>query len=247
MNIIKLNAIDSTNSYLKRLANKTTIDSYTVVVAKHQTEGRGQLGSKWVSDGGKNLTFSVLVNFNNFKIEHQFYLSMAVSLGVLDAVNNAIKIQCFVKWPNDILAGKDKVAGILIENVLRGEAIKYSIIGVGLNVNQKKFPKSIGNVTSLNNISDTNFNIDELLKNIITNIQFYIDDIERAEFKKIKQLYIASLYKYNKPVMFEDYEHAIFLGKIIDISEEGKLIIELENEKTRKFSLKEIKFASRIK
>jgi len=246
MNIIKLNAIDSTNSYLKSLANETTIESYTVVVAKHQTEGRGQVGSKWVSENGKNLMFSVLINFENFKIEHQFYISMAVSLGVLETVKNTVKSSFFVKWPNDIMADKDKVAGILIENVLKGDTIKYSVIGVGLNVNQEQFPSDIGKVNSLKNISGINFNLDELLKITINNINIYIDIIKRNEFKKIKQLYVASLYKFNKPVMFEDNNKTIFLGKIIDIYNDGKLVVELENKTTRKFNLKEIKFASRI-
>ena len=245
MNIIKLDAIDSTNSYIKMLADKTAIESYTVVVAKYQTGGRGQMGSVWVSDSGKNLLFSTLVRFDNFKIEHQFYLSMAVSLGILEAVKMDVKIPLKVKWPNDILAEKDKVAGILIENILSGSYIKQSVIGIGLNVNQKKFPKSIGNATSLRNIAGVNFDTDKLLKSIVTAIKYYIGLIEKKDFKKLKELYIASLYKYEKPTMFEDKDATVFLGKIVDISEEGKLVVEIENKTTRKFSLKEIKFASR--
>lgn len=245
MNIIKLNAIDSTNSYLKKLATETLIESYTVVVAKFQTAGRGQVGSTWVSDRGKNLTFSVLINFDDFKIENQFYLSMAVSLSILETVKNYVKIPLLIKWPNDILAVKDKVAGILIENVLSGKFIKYSVIGIGLNVNQKQFPKSIENSTSLKKISDINFDIDEIMKAIVATIKQNINYIENKEFKELKQLYINSLYKYNKPMMFEDKNDTIFLGKIVDICEDGKLVVELENETTCKFNLKEIKFARR--
>jgi len=244
MNIIKLNAIDSTNSYIKKLVNKTALESYTVVVAKQQTLGRGQIGTSWVSDSGKNLTFSILINFFNFEIKHQFYLSMAVSLGVLNAINKNVKIDMCVKWPNDILADKDKVAGILIENIIRGVGIRQSVIGIGLNVNQEKFPKSIGNATSLKNILGIDFNTDELLKNVITSIQYYVEYIENKKFEELKKLYIASLYKFQKPSMFEDIMGTVFLGKIVDVTESGKLVIELENETTRKFSLKEIKFAS---
>ena len=243
MNIIKINAIDSTNSYIKKLANKTILGSYTVVQAKEQTLGRGQLGTTWVSEAGMNLTFSILINFKDFKIEHQFYLSMAVSLGILKSVKNNVKMPLAVKWPNDILADKGKVAGILIENIIKGSKIKQSVIGIGLNVNQKEFPKNIGNVTSLRNITGINFDKDTLLKNIVTSIKYYVEYVEKKEFKKIKKLYLASLYKYDKPIMFEDNKKAVFLGKIIDVCQEGKLTIELENETTRKFSLKEIKFA----
>lgn len=244
MNIIKLNAIDSTNSYIKKLANKTVLESYTVVLTKDQTLGRGQVGTTWISEIGKNLTFSILVNFKDLKIDHQFYLSMAVSLGVLKSVKNNVKIALAVKWPNDILADKDKVAGILIENIIKGSKIKQSVIGIGLNVNQKDFPKSIGNVTSLKNITGINFDKDSLLKNIVTSIKYYVGYVEKKEFEKIKKLYLASLYKYHKPTMFEDNRGVVFLGKIIDVSEEGKLVIELENETIRKFNLKEIKFAN---
>lgn len=245
MNIIKLSAIDSTNSYIKKLAKKKDLESYTVVIAKHQTAGRGQIGTVWVSNRGKNLTFSLLINFSDFKIEHQFYLSMAVSLGVLNTVKTTVKTPFAVKWPNDILSGKDKVAGILIENVLRGNFIKQSVIGIGVNVNQKHFSKNLGNVTSLKNITGIDFDKDELLKKMITAIQYYVGYVEKKEFKKLKELYIALLYKYEKPTMFEDHRGTVFLGKIVDVFEEGKLVVELENETTRKFSLKEIKFAGR--
>ncbi len=244
MNIIKLNAIDSTNSYLKKLAVKSIIENYTVVVAKHQTAGRGQMGTQWISDSGKNLMFSVLINFIDFKIEHQFHLSMAISLAVLNTVKNTVKTPIFVKWPNDILADKDKLAGILIENVLSGNFIKQSVIGIGLNVNQIQFPKSTGNVTSLNNITGINFDKDKILQNILTTIKYYIGYIEKKEFSKLKELYVTSLYRYNKPTMFEDKKGTVFLGKIVDVFKDGRLVIELENETTRKFNLKEIKFAS---
>jgi len=244
MHIIKLDAIDSTNSYIKKLSNEIAIESYTVVVAKHQTKGRGQLGTSWLSDKGKNLTFSILIKFNDFIVQNQFYLSMAVSLGVLASIKKGISSPLKIKWPNDILSGNHKVAGILIENVLSGNFIKQSVIGIGLNVHQQVFTKSIGNVTSLKNISGNDYDMDALLRNLINMIKFYVRYIEKNEFKTLKNLYINSLYNYNKPTMFEDKKGKVFLGKIIDISESGKLVVELENENTCKFNLKEIKLAS---
>ena len=244
MHIIKLNAIDSTNSYLKKEALKKRLKSYTVVMANHQQMGRGQMGTSWDSDKGKNLTISILVNFNNFKIEHQFYLSMAVSLGVLTVVNQYVKTMLFIKWPNDILAVKDKVAGILIENVLKGNHIDYTVIGVGLNVNQTEFNPSLSNITSLKKITGRHFDLDEIVSKLITSIQSFVNYIESKDFKKLKQLYINELYKFNKPAMFKDNNGVLFLGKITDIADDGRLVVTLENETTRKFNLKEIKFAS---
>ncbi len=244
MHIIKLNAIDSTNSYLKKEALKKRLKSYTVVMANHQQMGRGQMGTSWDSDKGKNLTISILVNFNNFKIEHQFYLSMAVSLGVLTVVNQYVKTMLFIKWPNDILAVKDKVAGILIENVLKGNHIDYTVIGVGLNVNQTEFNPSLSNITSLKKITGRHFDLDEIVSKLIASIQSFVNYIESKDFKKLKQLYINELYKFNKPAMFKDNNGVLFLGKITDIADDGRLVVTLENETTRKFNLKEIKFAS---
>ncbi|AMC10576.1 hypothetical protein Lupro_04670 [Lutibacter profundi] len=245
MNIIKLNAIDSTNSYIKKLANEIALDSYTVVVAKHQTKGRGQLGTSWLSENGKNLTFSILIKFNDFKVENQFYLSMAVSLGVLASINKGISSPLKIKWPNDILSGNHKVAGILIENVLSGNFIKQSVIGIGLNVHQQVFSKSIGNVTSLKNISGNDYNMDDLLENLVQTIKFYVNYVEKKEFKKLKKIYLQSLFNYQKPTTFENNKRELFIGKIVDICKSGRILVELANKKTCKFDLKEIKFASR--
>ena len=175
MNIIKLNAIDSTNSYIKKNAIKNNFESYTVVVAEKQLNGRGQMGTIWESELGKNLTFSILINFNKFNITQQFYLSMAISLGVIAVLKQLFNSSFFIKWPNDILAEKDKVAGILIENSINGSFIKNSVIGIGLNVNQEVFSDAIENVTSLKNISKKNLDRDALLIEIINSIKYYVD------------------------------------------------------------------------
>lgn len=245
MNIIKLNAIESTNLYLKKLAVEKNTESYTVVTANYQTSGRGQMGATWHSETGKNLTFSILIKFDAFKIEHQFYLSMAVALGLLAVIRTHISSPLFVKWPNDILADKAKLAGILIENMVNGNFIKQTVIGIGLNVNQEQFPATIGNVTSLKKLAGKSFDTDLLLAEVITSIQDFVGYIDRNEFQKLKEFYIKSLYKFQKPAMFEDMQGNVFLGKIVDVFDDGKLVVALENEKTRKFNFKEIKFASR--
>lgn len=245
MNIIKLNAIESTNFYLKKLAVEKETENYTVVSAKYQSAGRGQMGEVWHSESGKNLTFSLLIKFFSFEIEHQYYLSMAVSLGLLTVIRAHIATPLFIKWPNDILAEKDKLAGILIENIVKGNTVKQSVIGIGLNVNQEKFPSTIGNVTSLKNISGNYFDTDSLLESIVISIQNFMGYVERNEFEPLKKIYLKSLYRFQMPSMFEDKNGTVFLGKIVDVLADGKLVVELEDEKTRKFNFKEIKFAGR--
>lgn len=245
MNIIKLSATDSTNSYLKELTSNASLQNYTVVVAEYQNTGRGQMGTVWESVSGKNLTFSVLIRVGELKIKDQFYLSMAVALGVLNGVKPYVKNSLYVKWPNDILAEKNKIAGILIENVLKGNSINESIIGIGLNVNQENFSEELLNVTSLRKIIGKTLDKDEVLKSILVSIKKYVKFIDNQNYKELKNLYIKNLYKYETPSMFKDINEHNFLGKIIDVNEDGRLVVELEDEKTRKFNLKEIKFASR--
>jgi BirA family biotin operon repressor/biotin-[acetyl-CoA-carboxylase] ligase len=245
MHIIKLSAINSTNLYLKNLTLKQPVKNFTVVVADYQTKGRGQMGTVWESDSGKNLTFSVLVSFDKFKITSQFYLSMAVSLAVLAILKKYVKNSVKIKWPNDILADKDKLAGILIENTLKGEDIKHAIIGIGLNVNQTKFSSAIENVTSLKQLVGFDIDKDKLVVELVNSIKKYGNYIVQQDFEVLKELYLKELYKINVPSMFEDALGNYFLGKIKTIAEGGELVIELENETTRQFNLKEIKFASR--
>jgi BirA family biotin operon repressor/biotin-[acetyl-CoA-carboxylase] ligase len=245
MNIIKLDAIESTNFYLKKLAVENDVKSYTVVSCNYQSAGRGQMGTAWHSEEGKNLMFSMLIKFSAFEISNQFYLSMAVSLGLLEAIRAHIASPLFIKWPNDILAEKDKLAGILIENIVSGNAIRQSVIGIGLNVNQEQFPAEIGNATSLKNVTGIFFDTDILLETIVTSIQNFMGYVERKEFEQLKKLYLKSIYRFEKPTMFEDINGTVFLGKIVDVLEDGKLLVELADEKTRKFNFKEIKFAGR--
>ena len=245
MDIIKLDAIESTNSYMKDLLGKNTLNNFSVVWAEEQTKGRGQLGATWISDHGKNLTFSVLIKFNTFNLTDQFYLSMAVSLGVRKVLSKYLPLPVHIKWPNDILAGKDKIAGILIENIIGGSTIKQSVIGIGLNVNQVYFPEGIGNPISIKIFLGINSEREELLKEIINAIKLYVKCLEIKDFAFLKTEYLTYLYKLNKPSMFIDSAGILFLGKIIGVSKEGKLLVDLENETTREFNLKEIKFTSR--
>ncbi len=245
MDIIKLDAIESTNSYIKKIGIDNPLNNYTVVWAEEQTKGRGQLGSSWSSESGKNLTISILIRFSNFMLSNQFYLSMAISLGIREVLCNYISAPIHIKWPNDILAGKGKIAGILIENIIAGNLIKQSIIGIGLNVNQDSFPNGIGNPISLKMISGINIDRNTLLNEIILSIQHFVSYVETKQFSRLRTDYLSHLYKINKPSMFIDLNELTFMGKITGVTEEGRLLVELENETTREFDLKEIKFASR--
>jgi BirA family biotin operon repressor/biotin-[acetyl-CoA-carboxylase] ligase len=240
MHIVKVDATESTNTFLKEMYQQNALENFTVVVANEQTKGRGQMRAVWQSKKGKNLTFSVLMCFDNLKVAHQFYISKIISLAIYEVLSDLLPSKINVKWPNDIMAAHQKICGVLIENSVKKTQINHSIVGIGLNVNQLKF-ENLPNATSMNLVSNTFFDLELILQKIITSIKKYVSILDAKNYQEIDLLYLNQLYKLNKPTMFKsDFES--FMGKIVGVSLQGKLQVELENESVKEFDLKEIEF-----
>ncbi|MDO6600172.1 biotin--[acetyl-CoA-carboxylase] ligase [Tenacibaculum sp. 1_MG-2023] len=242
MKLIKLHTTTSTNSFLKELSKESRLDNFTVVVTDAQTSGRGQVQQKWQSESFKNLTFSVFVCFDSLEILHQKYLNFAISLAIFNTLEPLDLPKLTIKWPNDILSDNRKLCGVLIENQLKKGKINSSIIGIGLNVNQLIF-NELPNATSLKIIKQTDFDLDQLLEKMIVNLKNQIRNLEQKNFVVLERDYLSSLCKFNRPSMFRDeINQHLFMGKIVGVSSEGKLQVELEDELVKDFGLKEIKF-----
>ncbi len=239
MKIIKLNAIDSTNSFMKQLLAERKLDNGTIVCANHQFEGRGQMGTKWLSKAGKNLTFSIYKRFVKVPLERSFYVSIAVSLAIYSALKSLQIQQLSIKWSNDILSANEKICGILIENMVKGQKLDGVVIGVGLNVNQDIFD-GLMNVSSLKNLTGIHYNLDELLQQLIKQFTIFFERLENEEFSMLKVEYENLLFKKDKPAMFKDKNNAFFMGFIRGINSVGKLKVELEDGVFKEFELKEI-------
>ncbi|MDC6366038.1 MULTISPECIES: biotin--[acetyl-CoA-carboxylase] ligase [Flavobacteriaceae] len=237
--IIKLDATDSTNLFLKDLVHAQDLKDGTVVVAKSQLKGRGQMGTVWQSESGKNLTFSILKKFNSLHIKHQFILNIGSSMAICDALRELGIPNLKVKWPNDIMSGSLKICGILIENILRGQWIDHSIIGIGLNVNQTSF-EDLDKASSLKSISGSFFDLDELLAKILEKLNFHFDGIERKTVMQLLPSYEKLLFRKDKPSTFENVNGEVFMGFIREILPNGKLKLELEDQIFKEFALKEI-------
>ena len=166
MKLIKLDAIDSTNEFLKGLSNRQEIQNFTVVTAQTQLKGKGQMGSKWDSQSGKNLIMSVLVKDFLFDNETVFNLNVVISLAVIRSLKNYNIPELSVKWPNDIMSANKKIGGILIENSIKGDGTITSIVGLGLNVNQTEF-ENLPRASSLALICNANFDKEEILFSIV--------------------------------------------------------------------------------
>lgn len=243
MKLIKLNAIDSTSSFLKKLAQSSAIENYTVVATENQISGRGQQQNSWHSEPNKNLTISVYVSFKNLLISNQKYLNFAVSLAIYQTLLNYRIPNLSIKWPNDILSANKKLCGILVENVIQGVKIQSSIIGIGLNVNQENFPFHLSNATSIKNTIDKEIDLTILLNEVIINLKEKIALLNSYQFNILEEEYLNVLYKKNIPTMFRDCKNVLFMGIIKNVSSEGKLQIQLEDDSIIEFGIKEVSIA----
>jgi BirA family transcriptional regulator, biotin operon repressor / biotin---[acetyl-CoA-carboxylase] ligase len=212
----------------------------TVIITDNQTAGRGQRGNTWEASGGQNLTFSLILKPNFLKASDQFQLNVAISMGVFDFLNDFIDGGLSVKWSNDIYFEDQKMGGILIENTLQGYNIGYSIIGIGLNINQIEFQNS--KATSLRKITcnPQQFDLSEMLKCLLENIEKNYLRIKNNDYEPLKFRYLNNMYRFQEWHYFRKNGQQ-FLGQIIGIDPTGKLAIETEGM-VLYFDFKEVEF-----
>ena len=240
MNIIKLDATTSTNDYLKKLIASQVVENFTVVTTFNQTSGKGQMGSIWISEAGKNLTMSVLIKDLLTDVHQIFDLNVAVSVAVLDALKELGVYDVCVKWPNDIMSGNFKLGGILIENSFKSNGEIVSIVGIGLNINQSNFndlPQAASIFTRIKHTYEVDFVRDELLKHI----RIAVAKVINKQVDNLWQLYHDYLFKRNVPMTFETPSGNRFMGIIQQVNTTGLLDVRIEIEQVQFFDVKEVK------
>ncbi len=241
MHIIKLDAIDSTNSFLKEKAAENCLNDFTVAIARHQNKGRGQMGTVWQSEPGKNLTFSVFKKVYDLPVEERFYINMAVSLGLYNALKRLAIPGVTIKWPNDILSGDKKICGVLIENFLKNSVIGSAVVGIGLNVNQVSFGE-LPRVSSLKKITGVHYHLDEVLQCVLEDLKDSLLKLsEKNNLEYFRKTYESKLFRKDKPSTFALPDNTTFPGFIKGVTQEGKLQVLLEDEIIKSFDLKEIR------
>lgn len=231
--------IDSTNTEMQRRID--TLENFSVIAAVNQTAGRGQRGNIWHVQEGKNLTFSLLLKFKpgELDVSDKFLLSEAAALAIIDYLKRE-GIDCKIKWPNDIYYKNRKICGILIENTLSGSDIANSIIGIGLNVNQKVFPAGLVNPVSMTQITNKEYSLKEELEALCGCLSSRLSlPFEEGMTKE----YEECLYRKDELYEYSDCssgEH--FKGRIIGVLSDGKIRIETEKGELREFAFKEISY-----
>ncbi len=233
--------LPSTNVYAQNLIAKSKPIEGTVIMALHQTKGRGQRGTTWESEKNNNITLSIIF-FPTFLLpQQQFRLNEVISLGLLDFLEKYFHNRVFIKWPNDIYINEKKIAGILIQNSITSTTISSSIVGIGLNVNQKVFSNDIPNPTSMILEGGQRFDLMQLTHELLKKIEMRYLPLRSEKNTSTRQEYIEKLYKLNEVSSFEKKSGTKITGTIKGIDELGRLMIETGNQ-IEAFAYKEIKF-----
>ena len=216
------------------------LKDFTVLVAESQQKGRGQGSTQWTTEPGKNLTFSVLKRFYNLLAKDQFVVSMAVSLAIFKALNALLIPDLSIKWPNDILSGKRKLCGILIENTLKGSQLKHSIIGIGVNINQESFD-SLPNASSLTLLTGKIYDLDTLLDKILLQLNEQLARIENSEITGIDKEYQQLLFRKDRSAIYMIEDRQVE-GVIRGVNKEGRLLLEKGSQGVESYGYKEIAY-----
>ena len=237
INHIKLETINSTNDYTLGLKDSLVFKEGLLVTANFQSVGKGQRGKAWESNANENLLLSIVIE-PKIKLDQQSLISKIVSLSVCDLLKS-FEIESEIKWPNDILVDKKKIAGILIHNKSKGNYITHSLVGLGLNVNQLVFNVYSPKATSLRLQLNKKHQVLEVQKKFLSFLSTRLKLLKVGENQNNE--YLKYLYLKEKLSAFES-NNKQFMGIIKGVSESGKLIIQLEDDSISSFENQQVKY-----
>ena len=231
---MKINETHSTNSLLKELLAKGEWpEGEGFLYAGYQTAGRGQTGNSWESEADKNLLCSILLPPD----KNLYFLNIAVGVAIYRAIRELWISELGVKWPNDIYWRDKKLAGILVENAIIGSDVKYSIAGIGLNVNQTEFVSDAPNPVSLKQITGNEYDIDQLMKDLLHAVYTVLDEPEQTVWSEYK----AHLYRREGVWPFEDSKGR-FEARIVDVLPSGEIVLQDQQGKKRTYHFKQVRY-----
>jgi len=238
-NIVLLDSVDSTNNYAMAMIQKGDRSAINPIFAMEQTQGKGRRGKHWRSNKGANIMLSIPAQMQWLAVSHQFQLSVAVALGCRDLLSKFILANLFIKWPNDIFISDRKAGGILIENIIKGTLWQWTIIGIGLNINQEEFEELNLRATSLKLETGQAFDVLTLAQELVSVVLKRIEELKSGNFEKMLEEYNQHLFARNKTVKLKK-ESINFQTKILRVSSSGQLITKDALE--RRFDFDEVEF-----
>ena len=222
-NHIQLDVVSSTNLYLRKLIIDKSINENILVSTNYQEKGRGQRSNIWESEKNMNILISFLYvhTTNNYDL---FKFNMLISLAIYDFLSKYFKTGLKIKWPNDLMINNKKIAGVLVQNI---ESNFKSIIGVGININQKEFKNFSPQATSFSNELNKEFTRNALILELMNNFENYL--INYFQFNDLKNRYMLKIYKFKQQTNFLNNLKE-FKGEIINFNSSGEIIIKRGDE-----------------
>lgn len=240
MRYVKLDEVESTNSYLLSVAQE--LSGGTVVYTPCQTAGRGQKGNRWLAEPGMNATFSYLFKPTGIIAREQFCISEAASLAVAQVLTDLSGERITVKWPNDIYHGDRKICGILIENSLDGRMVAHSVIGIGINVNQRAFDPYAPNPTSLAQLTGIEHDVERVMHLVCERLERHLATLAEKGTHALHADYLSALYRHDgQPHTFATPDGTTFAATIVDVALDGMLALRHEEDGTlRHYAFKQV-------
>lgn len=235
------NRLNSTNETANEYLSKSNPSEGTVISTYNQQKGRGQIGSHWESEADKNISLSIILYPKFLTIHQQFCLNQAISLAVFDFVSQFIDTNVKIKWPNDIYVGLKKIAGILIQNSLSNQGFQSSVVGLGINVNQKIFLSNAPNPTSLALETRQTYDLDEMARLLCIMVERRYLQLRSQQFHILQQDYLHHFFRFMEDALYKDAAGQVFNGKIVGVEDSGKLLIDRKGGQVA-FAMKEVKF-----
>lgn len=234
-----LDSVDSTNNYAMALIKSEEIAGVKAVFAMEQTQGKGRRGKNWKSNKGDNIILSVPQQMQWLSVSQQFQLSVAVSLGCYHFMSEYSPGNVFIKWPNDIFINDTKAGGVLIENIIKGTLWQWSVIGIGLNINQEKFEDFIIKATSLYIITKKKYNVLQLTEELYSCVLNEIENLKSGNFLQMLDEYNQNLFARDRMVKLKK-QNIVFETRITGVSGSGQLITQDALE--RRFDIDDVQF-----
>ena len=228
--VVHIEETDSTNHWMWENGDKSNM----VVVADFQTAGKGCGSNSWESERGQNLLFSVLIHPKSLQAKNQFIITQMVSTDLCKTLEQYVE-PVSIKWPNDIYVGDKKICGVLIENRLNGRMIKDCIIGIGLNVNQTEFKSDAPNPVSIKQLTGKDTDREKLLTEFLNQVN------NCCKSQTCIADYKARLYRREGMHTFKTKD-TLFKASIVDVRDDGRLMLQDENGIAHLFRFKEVQF-----
>ncbi|MEM1327585.1 MAG: biotin--[acetyl-CoA-carboxylase] ligase [Bacteroidota bacterium] len=234
--------LPSTNDYALDLLSQGEIVEGTVISTDDQYRGRGQMGNTWESNSGQNVALSIILKPHFLTPTQQFQLNIAVSLAVRATIAAYLSQKVDIKWSNDILVDGKKVSGTLIQNQLNGRQLQSSIIGIGINVNQRQFSPNLPHASSLALLGNELIELQDIRHRLCQQIEQYYIRLRNGHIGNLKQAYLSHLWQYQKWALYR-LPHLLqpIHGKIIGVKDSGELVMEHQDHQAT-YGFKEISF-----